>query len=120
MGVGMHNLTGILLIAKRIFCFYCVLLDNFTLCFHLMLYLLTFRFKIIGSGPRQETSSSVYVVHLEIFAQQGYTGHVGIVIDEIAPNCWVKPACSTPFDEDVIEKGAYYIWPLQSLAFHSD
>ena len=116
----MHNLTGILLIAKRIFCFYCVLLDNFTLCFHLMLYLLTFRFKIIGSGPRQETSSSVYVVHLEIYAQQGYTGHVGIVIDEIAPNCRVKPACPTSFDEDVIEKGAYYIWPLQSLAFHSD
>jgi hypothetical protein len=45
-------------------------------------------------------------------------GHVGIAIYYVVPDCTFKPVCPTEFDGDVIEKGGYYIWPIELLASH--
>ncbi|XP_046862798.1 circumsporozoite protein-like [Xenia sp. Carnegie-2017] len=46
--------------------------------------------------------------------------HVGIVIDYVMPNCKLKPVCPTELDGDFVEKGAFYIWPLELLALNNN
>jgi hypothetical protein len=56
----------------------------------------------------------------EMHGQALPEGHVGVLIEDILPGCKLRPEYPTPFDSDVVEKGAFYIWPLKLLAFHSN